>query len=137
MAATHLLDTSVYSQPLKPSPLPGVTRRWNMIGEERLTISAICEAELLNGLESRNSAKLWTLYHSMLEHRLPVLPVDSEVAAEYARIASLLRRHGRTRSDFDLLIAATAKCRGLVLATCNAKHFAGIEGLAVEDWSTE
>ena len=134
MNATHLLDTSVYSQPLKASPLPGVTRRWKMIGEQRLTVSAICQAELLHGLELKNSPKLWALYRSMLEHRLPILAVDSEVAAEYARIASRLRRHGQARSDFDLLIAATAKSRGLVLATCNAKHFSGIEGLAVEDW---
>jgi len=35
----------------------------------------------------------------------------------------------------DLLIAATAKTSGLILATLNARHFEGIEGLAVEDWS--
>ena len=135
MAATHLLDTSVYSQPLRRAPLGSVIRRWKLIGEERLAVSAICEAELLEGLELKNSPRLWALYGSLLQHRLPVLPVDSEVAAEYARIASGMSRRGQTRSEFDLLIAATARSRGLVLATCNAKHFSGIEGLAVEDWN--
>jgi predicted nucleic acid-binding protein len=38
-------------------------------------------------------------------------------------------------SDFDFLIAATAKAHGLVLATINVRHFKGIDGLAVEDWT--
>lgn len=39
-------------------------------------------------------------------------------------------------SVVDLLIAATARSSGLVLATLNARHLEGIEGLAVEDWSS-
>ncbi len=34
-----------------------------------------------------------------------------------------------------LCIAATAKSAGLVLVTLNPRHFEGLEGLAVEDWS--
>jgi predicted nucleic acid-binding protein len=34
-----------------------------------------------------------------------------------------------------LLIAATAKAHSFILATLNPRHFIGIEGLAVEDWS--
>jgi predicted nucleic acid-binding protein len=36
--------------------------------------------------------------------------------------------------DFDLLIAAAAQARGLVLVTDNLKHFQRIENLAVENW---
>ena len=50
MAPSHLLDTSVYSQVLKPRPLPSVVRRWRLLGDDRLAISSICEAELLYGL---------------------------------------------------------------------------------------
>jgi predicted nucleic acid-binding protein len=35
-----------------------------------------------------------------------------------------------------MLIAATAKAHGLVLATVNVRHFQRLEGLAVEDWSS-
>jgi len=35
----------------------------------------------------------------------------------------------------QVIIAATARSAGLVLATLNPHHFRGIEGLAVEDWT--
>jgi predicted nucleic acid-binding protein len=43
---------------------------------------------------------------------------------------------GPTASDFDFLIAATAKAHGLILATVNIRHFKSIAGLAVEDWAS-
>ena len=56
---THLLDTSVYSQRLKKHPVDKVVRRWSELGNSKLAISAICEAELLYGLEKKNSPRLW------------------------------------------------------------------------------
>jgi len=50
MALTHLLDTSVYCQPLKPTPVEGVVRRWRKLGDASLAISVVCEAELRFGL---------------------------------------------------------------------------------------
>lgn len=50
---SHLLDTSVYSQRLRPRPLPSVVDRWRRLGDSSLAISCICEAELRYGLASR------------------------------------------------------------------------------------
>jgi predicted nucleic acid-binding protein len=136
MAITHLLDTSVYSQPLRKHPLEAVQRRWIGLGDDRLCSSMICEAELLFGLELRSSKRLWKAYEAILHGRLPILEVDLDVARSYATLATRMRKRGMTRSPFDLLIAATAHARGLTLATCNYKDFAPIEGLAVEDWSS-
>jgi tRNA(fMet)-specific endonuclease VapC len=135
MTVTHLLDTSVYSQPLRKRPLPAVQQRWIELGDARLCTSVICEAELLFGIESRGSERLRRAHRSILEGRLPILDVDVLVAQTYARLAAGMRRRGMTRPVFDLLIAGTAKAHGLVLATCNYKDFEPIEGLAVEDWS--
>ena len=66
---THLLDTSVYCQPLKPKPLPSVERRWRDLGDAALAISAICEAELLYGLEWKQSARL----HAQYDRLVPAL----------------------------------------------------------------
>ena len=41
MAATHLLDTSVFSQPLKPKPDPEAMRRWQSLGDSALVTAAI------------------------------------------------------------------------------------------------
>lgn len=132
---THLLDTCVFCQPIKPKPLPCVERRWRNQGDDALAISVICEAEMLYGLELKQSAKLNSLYDDLLKNRLQVLSVDSAIAKIFSQIKAAGRKQGFPASDFDLLIAATAKAHGLILATLNARHFNGIEGLALEDWS--
>lgn len=136
MAISHLLDTSVYSQPLKPRPLASVEQRWTALGDSALAISSICEAELLYGLELKKSSRLQALYDQLLKNRLPVFPVDAAVAKEFSVIKADCRKKGISVSDFDLLIAATAKAQGLILATLNVRHFQGIEGLAFENWSS-
>ena len=132
---SHLLDTSVYCQPIKPKPLPSVKRRWRELGDDPLAISVICEAELLCGLELKQSAKLRSQYDQLLKGRLQILSVDSSVARSFSQTKAACRKKGVAASDLDFLIAATAKAHGLILATINVRHFHGIEGLAVEDWS--
>ncbi len=131
---THLLDTSVYSQRLRPHPLPVVIRRWRELGDSALAIPAIAEAELLYGLEKKQSDRLWREYRDYLEDRLTVLAVDKGVAAVFARLKAEQEAAGLPRADFDLLIAATALHHGLVLATLNVRHFQDFPGLRLEDW---
>ena len=137
MAMSHLLDTSVYSQPIRKAPLRSVQRRWAALGDRSLSTSVICEAEVLQGLEAKDSDRLWRAYRSVLKDRVQVLPVDIRVAEHYARVQAASARAGRTRPAFDLLIAATALVHKLTLATCNVRHFEGIEGLSVEDWAAD
>ena len=56
----------------------------------------------------------------------------SETAQRYGR---LVREVGFRRHDFDRLIAAHALALGETLVTSNARHFADIPGLKVEDWT--
>lgn len=137
MPLTHLLDTSVYSQPIRKSPLPSVQRRWAMVGDRAIVTSVICEAEVLQGLEAKRSGRLWAAYDGVLKGRIPLLPVGARIASRYARLHAEFERNGRRRPAFDLLIAVTALVHDLTLATCNVWHFDGIEGLAVEDWSQD
>ena len=133
---THLLDTSVYSQRLRPVPLAGVISRWRKLGDRRLAVSSLCEAEIVYGLAKKESARLWTEYHGYLEDKLVMLPMDKAVAHRYGHLKAMMEAAGTPRADFDLLIAATALRHGLILATLNIRHFDGIPGLACEDWST-
>ena len=135
MALTHLLDTSVFCQPIKDRPIPEVLDRWSELGEVVVCTSAICLAEVLQGLEQRQSEKYWRRFHELLEGQYPVLSVDGAVAAQFGKLASELRRAGQPKPALDLFIAATARQHELVVATLNAKHFADIPGLRVEDWS--
>lgn len=135
MPATHLLDTSVFSQPLKRKPVKPALDRWEALGDARLAISVISEAEVLYGLAWSGASSLQKKYDAELKARLPTLLVDSSVAASYAFIRATLRRQGQTVENMDLLIAATAHAHGLVVATLNLRHFEIIDGLTVEDWS--
>jgi predicted nucleic acid-binding protein len=131
---THLLDTSIYCQRLRPAPLPSVIKKWKNCGDHCLAISGICEAELLYGLDKRQSDRLWLEYRHYLEDRLALLPVDKNVAATYGKIKTAMEADGQPRADFDLLIAATAITHNLTLATLNILHFTGIPGLKCEVW---
>jgi len=136
MSPSHLLDTCVYCQPIKPVPLLSVERRWRALGDDALATSIICEAEILYGLALKQSARLTGLFEHLLKNRLLVLPVDAAVAQTFSEIKANCRKKGFAASDFDFLIAATAKAHGLILATLNVRHFRGIDGLGVEDWSS-
>ena len=64
-----------------------------------------------------------------------MLDINVEVARTYAALAGSLTRRGNPRPVMDLLLAATARTSGLILATLDSRHFEEIEGVAVEDWS--
>ncbi|MBM4456442.1 MAG: type II toxin-antitoxin system VapC family toxin [Chloroflexi bacterium] len=61
--------------------------------------------------------------------------VSTDVALAFAEIKAQLRRQGSLIEDFDLVLAATARVRDLILVTNNASHFARIAGLTIENWA--
>lgn len=109
--------------------------KWRNVGEAHLAVSAVCEAEILYGLEKRNSKRLWLEYKEYLEDRLVLLPMDKSIAAIFGDLKATMEVKGTPRADFDLIIAATAIRHGLVLATLNGKHFIDIPGLSCEIWT--
>lgn len=131
----YLLDTSVYSQPIKRNPHPQVVEYWGRLAKEDYVTSTVCHAEMLRGLESKGSPEMKQRYAYYLQDKVTLLSFDEDCAFYYAKIYAALGSEGVVRETEDLFIAATARAHGLILATLNAKHFAGIEGLAVEDWS--
>lgn len=135
MALVYLLDTSIYSQPLKPAPNPLVVSRWQALGDVPLAISVITDAEVRYGLALKSSAKLYAAYEALLRGRLPVLPVDQAVGNKFAELKATQQRIGKPVADLDLLIAATAQAHNLIVATLNVRHFALMSGITVEDWS--
>ena len=92
MPLSHLLDTSVLSQPIKDKPLPGVMGRWSTLPEDALCTSAICLAEILQGLRERESSKYWRRYRELLENQYPVLAFDASVADTFSLLAADTRR---------------------------------------------
>lgn len=136
MVLRYLLDTSVYSQPIRPQPLKACQVKWQRYGDARLAVPAIAIAEMEYGLFLKNSEKLWTAYRTILKGRLSSFDFTLSVASVFGEMKAKQARLGRTVDDFDLAIAATALTHDLTVATLNARHFKLIEGLRWEDWST-
>lgn len=130
-----LLDTSVFSQPLRAIPNPRMMARWSDHNVEELATSAVVIAEVLSGIEQLGSAMLRRPFNSILRPFYQALPFDDAVAATYAALQGELKRLGRPRPILDLMIAATARHHGLIVATLNEKDFLGIPGVAVENWA--
>ncbi|HEX2574295.1 MAG TPA: type II toxin-antitoxin system VapC family toxin, partial [Polyangia bacterium] len=62
------------------------------------------------------------------------LPFDGEAARMYGRIKADLYRQGRPIGANDLLIAAIALSRGLIVVTSNVQAFERVAGLQIETW---
>jgi tRNA(fMet)-specific endonuclease VapC len=131
----YLLDTSVYSQPLRRAPLPQVIRKWEEVGDAACCISVFCEMEVLQGIKISGSEKLLDMYNSILKNRIPVFPFTGEEAEIYADIQARLIQTGIRRPVIDLCIAATSIAQGCTLVTLNTKDFSSIPGLLLDDWS--
>ena len=131
----YLLDTRVYSQALRRKAVPQVIQRWQETGDANCAISIVTSAEVEWGLHKLAEAAVWTRYELLLKPRLSVLPTDAKVWNHFARMKAVQASQGKPIADLDLLIGATAAAHGLIVATCNLRHFAQVDGLQVEDWS--
>ncbi|MBY0495987.1 MAG: type II toxin-antitoxin system VapC family toxin [Cyanobacteria bacterium] len=136
-----LLDTNVISELSKPSPNPNVVA-WLDANEWRdYYTSALTVAELKTGLamlpDGKRKAELMTLVAELLDRfgRYPVA-FEGLAADDYAKVIRARSGAGRPINEFDALIAATALCRGFMVATLNVKDFDGIDGLKLLDPST-
>ncbi len=139
MPVTHLLDTSVYCQPLRKQPVQTAMDRWQALGDTALVTCAICEAEVLFGIQNEkrknSSTKIGERFDAVLRGRFDVLPVDAAVATTYAELRCACEANGRQVPAMDLMIASVARTHNLVIATLNSNDFHAIPGICVEDWS--
>lgn len=134
---THLLDTSVYSQPVrKPkSRCDSAMRRWGAIGDHAVAVSIVSYSETRLGLALAASQTMQRQFEQTLDGRLTILAADADVRDEFVSTKVRQKQIGQPVADFDLLIAATAKVHSLTVATLNTRDFSRIEGIVWEDWS--
>ena len=100
-----------------------------------IAISSITLSELKFGVY--NSANPERNGENLLRFLLGVEVLDYNDAAadEYGKIRAYLRRRGTPIGQMDMLIAAHAKAKGLVVVTNNTSEFERIENLHLEDWT--
>ncbi len=129
----YLFDTNICIYIIKRQPTTTVDRIRSTAAED-VGISTITFAELAYG-----AAK--SLYPdrnrlALLEFLVPftILDFDQAAATHYGSIRATLEAKGKPIGAMDMLIAAQASSRGLVLVTNNAGEFRRVGGLLVENW---
>jgi tRNA(fMet)-specific endonuclease VapC len=129
----YLLDTNtcIYVINKKPS---SVVQRIQTKRPEQIAISTITQAELEYGVARSKHPEQNRV--ALLEFLFPflILDFDQMAAVQYGLIRSRLESIGKPIGPMDLLLAAQARSRDLVLVTNNEKEFRRVEDLKIENW---
>jgi tRNA(fMet)-specific endonuclease VapC len=81
-----------------------------------------------------NSSRVADNIDRLANLKMPVLEFGEADARTAGEIRVALKKAGTPIGPYDLLIAAQAKARGLVMVTNNVTEFSRVGGLMVEDW---
>jgi tRNA(fMet)-specific endonuclease VapC len=128
-----MLDTDISSHIMKGSE-PPVMKRLAGVAVGDVCISAITKAELMYGVEiSPRKAQDGARFEVFLRHMV-VLDFPQDAAPDYAEIRAWLKKRGTMIGANDLLIAAHARCQGLILVTNNTREFRRVPRLSFENW---
>jgi len=128
-----LLDTNVCIDYLT-GRYPRVVARIQDSSPEELFLSVVVVAELRYGAD--HSARRRT-NHSRIDaliEEVEALDFDLRAAATYGRVRSQLEAGRTPIGPNDMLIAAHALSRGLIVVTDNTVEFGRVKGLKVENW---
>ena len=128
----YLLDTNICIYLINERPKKVLAHfKRHSLGD--IGISSITASELAFGVARSASSKNSVALEAFL---LPLNVVDYDAAAAmiYGDIRATLERQGKTIGPLDMLIAASALSRQLILVTNNEKEFRRISKLKVENW---
>ncbi|MFI6175972.1 PIN domain-containing protein [Nonomuraea sp. NPDC051191] len=118
MARRLILDTGVLI-----AAEPGRAAIDAVIGDtDDVAIAAITVAELLVGVELADDARR-PYRQAFVDEALALIPVEeytTDVARVHGRLMAHVRREGKKRGAYDLLIAATAAATARVVVTMDA-----------------
>jgi len=129
----YLLDTNtcIFLKNKKPVH---VLERLRSVLNDGVFLSSISVAELQYGVY--NSIHIEKNRISLTEFLAPfdILKFDDSDAEVFGKTRFADKRNGELIGSYDMLIAAQALARHLILVTNNTSEFSRVEGLRIEDW---
>jgi len=132
----YMLDTDISSYIIKQRPI-SVLERFEAISVDKICISVVTLAELIYGVERSSSTKINLPIVKNFVSCLSVLPWDSSAAEYYGKLRAILEQKGTPIGNMDIMIAAHALSKNLIVVTNNTRHFKRIPQLQVENWVNE
>ncbi len=129
----YLLDTNICIYVIKKKPAD-VLKILKTKSKNDIYNSSITIAELEYGIAKSMYPEKNKI--SLIEFLsiFNILNFDDKDAVEFGIIKSKLEKTGRIIGPMDLLLAAQAKSKKLILVTNNIKEFERIENLKIENW---
>ena len=129
----YLLDTNICIYIINKKTA-SVIKRIQSKQPEQIAISTITQAELEYGIARSRNVDQNRI--ALLEFLFPFLLIDFDqmAAVQYGLIRASLESRGKPIGSMDMLLAAQAVSRDLILVTNNEKEFHRIEGLKLENW---
>jgi tRNA(fMet)-specific endonuclease VapC len=129
----YMLDTNICIYIIKQKPV-SVLKRLQELKIDDVSISAITLAELEYGVEKSRKKEQNKLALAEFIAPIEILPFDDIAAQKYGELRASLERKGKPIGSLDMLIAAHALSRELVLVTNNIKEFKRIPSITVKNW---
>ena len=126
-----LLDTNIVAELSRSRPNP-VVERWAATVKPPFAFSVVSIEEVRYGLSWRPTQRVEIWFSEFLAGFCDVLPVTEAVARRAGDLRGRFQAIGETRTQADMLIAATAVEHQLPLATRNTRDFGGC-GVALVD----
>lgn len=119
---TFLADTNILGELSRPRPNRGVLTWAEHV--QIVGVSVVTVEEVRFGLAWKPHARVDEWLERFLAEHCQVLPITKAIADRAGTLRGRLRGLGHTRTQADMLIAATAATSGLTLVTRNAHDFA-------------
>jgi len=130
---TYLLDSNIVSYLLKRiTNVNNKLQEVNLRGEE-IFISCITYYEVKRGLLAVNATRQLADFSQFCMDYEVLFLDDIEIIEKACEIHVDLQRRGLTIQEQDILIAATAITRGLILVS-NDSDLLRVQGLNLENW---
>jgi toxin FitB len=135
-----LLDTNVLSELIKATTEPRVLAVLTRFPLTEIFVPAMSIAEIAYGIErlplGARRSDLERRARNVLDEYFAgqAIPFDAQIAWEAGRVRAERRSLGRADDLADDIVGATARVRGLTLATRNTKDFEGLGLRLLDPW---
>lgn len=124
---SYLVDTNIYSEPVKPKPEPKVVE-WLRKHERELYVSTVTIGEIRRGIERLPDGKRKDQLRAWLQSicecmKGRVLSYNISTAHVWGQLKAKWDKAGVSVPSLDSQIAATAQRHGLTVVTRNTSDF--------------